>query len=197
MTDDPGRTELGTNKPLSGRGYTTSEGGFRVPTIMWWPGIIRAETVCDELATTMDLLPTFALLAGTRVAADRVIDGHDIYPLITDKPNARSPYEVFYYYEADQLQAIRQGPWKLFLPLKHFIRHPHFKSGDGSKPLLFNVVEDISCTSNAADQFPHIVRLAESARADLGDADFAGANQRRPGVVTDPAPVTQATYPGK
>ena len=201
MTDDPQRADLGTNKPLNGRGYTTSEGGFRVPTIMWWPGTIRDGTVCDELATTMDFLPTFALLAGASLPADLMIDGHDIYPLITGKRNARSPYEVFYYYEADQLQAIRRGPWKLFLPLNDFRRHPHFKSADGSKPLLFNVVEDVSSTSNVADQFPHVVRrlmsLAESARADLGDADRAGANQRRPGVVTNPAPVTQATYPGK
>lgn len=201
FTSDNGAPKLGTNKPLNGRGYTTSEGGFRVPTIMWWPGTIPPGTVCTELATTMDLLPTFALLAGAGVPDDRIIDGHDIYPLITGQPNARSPYGVFYYYEADQLQAIRQGPWKLFLPLREFIRHPHFESGDRSKPLLFNLMEDISSTSNVAERFPHIVErltsLAEDARADLGDQDHAGANQRAPGMLKNPTPVTQETYPGK
>ena len=43
--------------------------------------------------------------------------------------HATSPYEAFYYYERDQLQAVRSGPWKLFVPLKEFTKHPHFKRG--------------------------------------------------------------------
>jgi arylsulfatase A-like enzyme len=65
MTRSPDGPYRGTNAPLFGRGYTTAEGAFRVPTIFWWPGKIPAGTVSDELATTMDLLPTFAHLAGT------------------------------------------------------------------------------------------------------------------------------------
>lgn len=202
MTNDPQRANLGTNKPLHGRGYTTSEGGFRVPTIMWWPGTIPARTVCDALATTMDFLPTFALLAGATVPDDRIIDGRDISRLITGKRKGKSPYDVFYYYDAKQLQAIRQGPWKLFLPLETFSRHPHFTSGDGSKPLLFNVVEDVATASNVAARYPDVVNrlmsLAESARADLGDKERHGANQRTRGMVNNPAPVTQeATHPEK
>jgi len=48
-----------SNRPLHGRGYTTAEGAFRVPTIMWWPGNVPPGTKCHELATTMDLFPTF------------------------------------------------------------------------------------------------------------------------------------------
>jgi arylsulfatase A len=50
----------GSNLPLAGWGYTTAEGGQRVPCIVRWPGKIPAGTVSDELCTTMDLLPTFA-----------------------------------------------------------------------------------------------------------------------------------------
>ena len=50
----------GSNAPLRGRGYTTAEGGMRVPMLAWCPGRIPAGTTCDQLATTMDLLPTFA-----------------------------------------------------------------------------------------------------------------------------------------
>ncbi len=68
---DPDDLSRGSNRPLHGRGYTTSEGAFRVPTIVWQPGKVPAGTVCDQLATTMDLLPTFATLAGGGPPSDR------------------------------------------------------------------------------------------------------------------------------
>ena len=114
---DPNDVSRGSNRPLHGRGYTTSEGAFRVPTIAWQPGKIRGGTVCHELATTMDLLPTFVKLAGGELPEDRIIDGHDISPLIYSQSDATSPYEAFFYYRQDQLQAVRSGPWKLFLPI--------------------------------------------------------------------------------
>jgi arylsulfatase A len=46
---DPANLSRGSNLPLHGRGYTTSEGAFRVPTIVWQPGRVPANTVCDEL----------------------------------------------------------------------------------------------------------------------------------------------------
>lgn len=197
MARDMNSTERGTNKPLHGRGYTTSEGAFRVPTIMWWPGRVPADTVCTELATTMDLLPTFADLAGAKVPTDRIIDGHDIQSLIFGTEGAKSPYDAFYYYAMDQLQAVRKGPWKLFVPLKEFSRHPHFKKGEGSQPLLFNVVTDISCEHNVADQHPEIVKelqaLAEKGRADLGDTNRPGANQRKAAHIENPVPPTLKT----
>ena len=71
LAEDPDLPTRGRNRPLHGRGYTTAEGGFRLPTIMWWPEHIPAGSVCDELATTMDLLPTFAQLAGGEPPHDR------------------------------------------------------------------------------------------------------------------------------
>ena len=115
---------------------STSEGAFRVPTIMWWPGTIPANTVCHELATTMDILPTFAGLSGGKIPDDRIIDGHDIRSLIIGTESAKSPYNVFYYYYTDQLQAVPSGPWKLFVPLKEFKQHPHFKKEASEKAFL-------------------------------------------------------------
>ena len=182
----------GSNLPLNGRGYTTSEGGFRMPTIMWWPGAIPVDSVCDELATTMDILPTFAHLAGGKEPQDRIIDGHDIRPLILGDPGATSPCNAFYYYYMDQLQAVRSGPWKLFLPLKKPFRHPHFRKGEGDKPLLFNVVTDVGSKNDVADEHQDIVerltRLAEKAREDLGDHGRRGENQRHRGKVDEPQP---------
>ncbi len=172
----------GTNKPLFGRGYTTAEGAFRVPTITWWPDQVPAGTVCGELATTMDLLPTFARLAGTEAPQDRILDGHDIRPLIFGDPGAKTPYDAFYYYAGKELQAVRSGPWKLFLPST---RHPHSKQNVPASLQLFDVVHDIGSTTNVAEQHPDVVQrllaLAEKAREDLGDTDRPGKNQRPAG----------------
>jgi len=195
MARDMNSPSRGTNRPLYGRGYTTGEGAFRVPTIMWCPGKVPAGTVCEELATTMDLLPTFAYLANTAPPEDRIIDGHDIRPLIFGQAGAKSPYDAFYYYYRDQLQAVRSGPWKLFVPLDSSTRHPHLKRGEKAKALLFNVVEDIGSTTNVADKHPEIVArltaLAERAREDLGDAGRKGKNQRPAATVSNPTPRTR------
>jgi len=183
MDRDPNSTVRGTNKPLYGRGYTTAEGGFRVPTLLWWPESVPANTCCEELATTMDILPTFALLAGAQPSHDRTIDGKDIRPLIFGEPDSQSPHEAFFYYSGEQLMAVRSGPWKLFLPLAAHAQHRQKNQPPG--PILFNVVQDVSSSNNVADEHPQLVKrlmkLAEEAREDLGDTNRPGKGQRRAG----------------
>lgn len=190
MSNDPNGVARGTNRPLHGRGYTTSEGAFRAPTIIWWPEHVPAGTECDELATTLDLLPTLAALAGANINHD--VDGYDIRSLILGEPDAKSPYEAFYYYYMDQLQAVRSGRWKLFVPLTGFVRHPHFKKGQSDAPLLFDVVADMASQNDVADQHPEVVarlmELAAVARQDLGDRGQPGPGQRPPGQIRDRAP---------
>ncbi len=179
----------GSNRPLHGRGYTTSEGAFRVPAIVWQPGKVPAGTVCDELASTMDLLPTFAKLAGNDSPPEKKIDGHDIAGLLFAEQNAKSPYEAFYYYHQDQLQAVRSGPWKLFLPVDSPAGHPHFNKSRPPQELLFNVVEDIGSKHNVAAEHPEVVarlnELAEKAaptwvtRAVLAPVSESGERSRR------------------
>jgi arylsulfatase A-like enzyme len=182
LAADPNRLTRGSNRPLFGRGYTTAEGGFRVPTIFWWPETVPAGSTCDELATTMDILPTCARLAGTPLPAGRILDGHDIGPLILGQPSAKTPYEAFYYYDGAELQAVRSGPWKLFLPPTH---HPHFHPDAPAAPQLFQVVDDIGSTTNVAGEHPDVVRrllvLAATARDDLGDTNRPGKGQRPTG----------------
>ena len=177
----------GSNRPLHGRGYTTSEGAFRVPTIVWQPGTVPADTTCDELASTMDLLPTFAKLGGAKPPVEGRIDGRDITPLLHGRKGAKSPHEAYYYYMQDELQAVRSGPWKLFLPVQPSARHPHLKPGTQSRPLLFNVVDDIGSKHDVADEHPAIVKqllaMAEIARQDLGDSGRKGTGQRARGEI--------------
>lgn len=153
--------------PLRNGKGSTWEGGFRVPCIMRWPGRIPAGTTCTEFATVMDFLPTFARLSGASIPTDRIIDGKDIRPLMLGNPSARTPYEVFYYYRADRLEAVRSGKWKLTLPRQEV----------GTKqeiPLsLYNLDKDIGESTDVSAKYPSIVKrllaYADQAREDLGD----------------------------
>ena len=185
----PRHAPPGSNLPLKGWGYTTAEGGQRVPCIVRWPGRIPAGSVSDKLTTTMDLLPTLAYLAGTEPPQDRVIDGHDIRPLLFGEPDAQSPYEAFFYYYLEQLQAVRAGHWKLYLPLENrwynFRRH-----GRPAEAELYDLKNDLQETRNLADAEPEVVErllaYAERAREELGDEDRQGTGQREPGWVEEP-----------
>jgi arylsulfatase A-like enzyme len=181
----------GLNLPLAGWGYTTAEGGQRVPCILRWPGMIPAGRTCAELCTTMDLLPTLARLAGAEVPTDRIIDGHDIGLLMRGQAGARSPYEAFYYYYMGQLQAIRAGKWKLYLPLEAKWQNFSGKT-KASAAELYDLIEDLPETRNLAGSNPAVVTrllsLAKKARQDIGDINRPGRNQRPAGFVADPTP---------
>lgn len=177
---------------------TMWEGGARVPCIMRWPGRIPAGTESNELAATIDILPTIAALAGAERANDRPIDGKDIRPLMFGERNAKSPHEAYYYYWGDELQAIRSGRWKL-----HF---PHsYRSIEGATPgrdgqpgpyltketgmALYDLEADVAEKIDVAGSHPEVVarlqQLAEIARDDLGDSltKRTGKNLRSPGKL--------------
>lgn len=188
----------GSAGPLREGKATTFEGGVRVPFIARWSGRIPRGRVCGELATTMDLLPTLARLAGAELPRDRCLDGRDIGPLLRGEPGARTPHEAFYYYWGRELQAVRSGPWKLHFP--HTYPRPDPPGADGRPgrytelrigPALFNLETDPGETRDVAAQHPDVVRrleaLAETARADLGDSATGreGSGVRLPGKRAD------------
>lgn len=178
----------GSNAPLGGWGYTTAEGGQRVPAIAWWPGKVPAGTVCEELTTTMDLYVTFARLAGARLPTDRVIDGKDILELLLAVPGATSPHEAFYYYDGPQLQAVRSGPWKYYLRLPALWG----RAGQSQTARLYEVVADPGETRDVLDRHPEVVarmsKQIETARATIGDVDHDGQGRRPVGRVDQPTP---------
>ena len=182
----------GSNLPLSGFKGSTAEGGMREPAVMRWPGKIPAGKTCDELVSTLDMLPTLAHLAGTKAPSDRIIDGKNIWPLMVGEKGATSPHEAFYYYKIDQLQAVRSGKWKLHLPFKIKKRNPE-KDTSNAPLKLFDLDADIAEKNNVADQHPDIVNrllaLAEKARQDLGDVDREGTGQRPAGWAVTPKPL--------
>lgn len=171
FTSDNGPA-VGSSGPLQGRKGSTFEGGMREPTVARWPGQIPAGTVSSELMTTMDLLPTFARLAGADIPADRVIDGKDIWPALAGK--AQSPHEAFFYFSRSELKAVRSGKWKL-----------HLK--DGKPEALYNLDTDIGESRNVISQHKSLSQRlfahGQSMQADI-------ATHKRPaGHVENPKPL--------
>ncbi|MFK7742078.1 MAG: sulfatase [Planctomycetota bacterium] len=117
----PFKEQGGSAGPLRGGKSTNWEGGQRVPFVASWPQHIPPASVCRELVTAMDVLPTVLAMckidaAGTRANADRPIDGHSVQELLLGAPGATSPTEQFLYYTSrGKLAGIRRGAWKLWL----------------------------------------------------------------------------------
>ena len=183
----------GSALPLRGDKTTSWDGGVRVPSIMWAPGNIPAGQVYDDVAATLDIMPTFVTLAGGKIPTDRVIDGHDISHVIHGQTDAASPTEAYYYYVRNTLHAVRMGNWKLHVPHKQDEFWKRFyRTGDYIKiaePLLYNLEEDVAETTNLAAQHPEVVeRLMKQvvfARKDIGDYNVFGENARYDGTRPD------------
>ncbi|QDT63119.1 sulfatase family protein [Calycomorphotria hydatis] len=183
----------GSNGPLKGTKGTTFEGGHRVPCVVRWPGHVPAGSVCNEMTTTMDVLPTFAALAGGEAPADRIIDGHDIRPLLFAEEGAATPYDAFYYYRRDRLECVRSGPWKLRIK-PPFRYKPRKNYDENYQPQLYNLENEIGEETNVAAEHPEVVQelmaFAKHAQTDLGDSGHPGENTRPAGWVEDAKKLT-------
>ena len=188
FTSDNGPTYQGSAAILNGVKYTTMEGGHRVPGMFRWPGQIPPGQVSDATLTSMDLLPLFCKLAGAEFPTDRKIDGKNIWPILKGAKSS-SPHEFLYYYNGTNLQAVREGNWKLHLPRtsadqpfwnKRTNRNRPFVTLD--KPALFNLENDLGEKNNVAAENPEVVarlqKHADAARAELGDVRVTGTDQR-------------------
>ncbi len=154
FTSDNGPAR-GSAGPLRGRKGSTYEGGLRVPTVAWWPGTVPAGSEYGDTVTTMDILPTFAALAGADAPVGR-IDGHDVSSILRGSTSEASPYDAFFYYRGYELRAVRSGPWKLH--------------ADGT---LYNLESDVGERHDASKASPDVAtrlsKLLDEARRTLGD----------------------------
>ena len=161
--------------PLRGNKGTTFEGGLREPTVVRWPGKIPAGESNDELMTAMDLLPTFAKLAGAEIPTDRVIDGKNIWPTLIGE--AKTPHEAFFYHGGNHLLAVRSGKWKL---------HTNKK---GRPTQLYDLETDVAESKNIIQDHPDVVqKLKGQLKAFAKDI---AANRRPAGFVKNPKPLAK------
>lgn len=110
FSSDNGPWMQGNPGYLRGRKLLCFEGGFRVPFIARWPGVIPAGKTSAEMCINFDLFVTCLQMAGATPPQDRIIDGKDMLPFLMGE--APSPHNTLYYYDTRSLVAVRFEHWK-------------------------------------------------------------------------------------
>ena len=149
----------GSAGPLREGKGTTFEGGQRVPCVMWGPSRIPANTVCDELMGTIDLLPSLAAITNRKIPSKKKIDGLDASNLILG--SGSTPRKEFLHYTSrGVLEGIRSGDWKL-------LRKKPRNKKQTEMVMLFNLSEDLGEEINLAQEQPAIVARLSSRMQEL------------------------------
>ena len=147
--DRHGNAEKGSNLPLKGWKGSSDEGGVRVPFVVTWPGILPAGKETGEMASLMDILPTFAALAGIEPKTPQKIDGKDIFPVMQCLPDVKSPHQYIYY--AGNISRITG------------VRNDRFKLNNRGSPALFDLQSDIGETKDVSAEYPEVVQELQGA----------------------------------
>ena len=113
--------------PFRGEKNTNWEGGWRVPSMVRWPGQIEAGSISNEIMHHMDWLPTFVAAAGENDIKEKLksgyssigrnykvhLDGYNFLPYLTGKTDEAPRNEIFYFSDDGDLTALRYADWKL------------------------------------------------------------------------------------
>lgn len=175
---------------------TTFDGGNRIPCIMYWKGHTKPGTICNKLASNIDLFPTFAEISGAPLPQKK-IDGVSILPLIKGDDSANPRESFVYYLNKNDLEAVTDGEFKLVYSHKYVTYGAYEPGNDGQpgkltvieveKPELYDLRRDPGERYNVISQYPERViklnRIADKMREELGDnlTRKKGAERREPG----------------
>ena len=147
--------------------FSRYEGGHRVACIMYWKGQIKPGTVAEEMLSSLDLMPTFAKLAGTTMPQDRKTDGIEAWDYISGATDV-SPRKTFVYGP----RVIRHGKWRLFLPgeFEEYLQRDNYATPQewraalgarGSRTYessrLFDLEVDLKETQDVSERYPEVV----------------------------------------
>ncbi len=117
----------GATTPFRSEKNTNWEGAFRVPAILRWPGRIPSGVVVNDMASLLDMLPTFLAAAGEPDIKEKLLkghqagsktfkvhlDGYNLLPFLTVEGERSPRVEFFYFSDDGDLVAIRYDNWKM------------------------------------------------------------------------------------
>ena len=151
--------KLGSHKPagpLRGGKYSNFDGGTRVPFIARWPGHIRRDTRSNALISQVDLLASFAALAGTRVPQDGAPDSLNVLPALVGQSKVARKSLV----EHAGSLALVEGDWKLIAPSRGPKRNENTNTELGNDPQtqLYNLATDLGEQNDVAAEHPDKVK---------------------------------------
>ena len=181
FNSDNGPWYDGSPGALRGRKGQSFDGGYRVPMIAWWPENIPAGSICSEPAMNIDFFPTLLHLAGLELPSDRIIDGRNIWGLLTGVEDV-SPHEALFFFHHNELEGVRAGKWKYHRYINSYVwpiplDKPHTTFGNisggyeykpegsdisvpalGSMPLLYDLERDRGENYNLIKRYPDVGR---------------------------------------
>lgn len=144
FTNDNGGEWLSRNAPLFHRKGSVWEGGIRVPTIIRWPGRIRAGRVSRQVGITMDLTASILAATGTPAPAEARLEGINLLPVLEGRAPEIERTLFWRVTGARTQQAVRSGDWKLLM--------------DGGSAMLFNLRADVGERNNLIWQRSDVAR---------------------------------------
>ena len=151
FSSDNGPWWQGSAGSLRGRKNNLMEGGFRVPFIARWPGVVPAGRVSEAVSANFDIFTTCLEVAGIPMPDDRIIDGKSLLPILQNEGD--SQHQALYYYDGSDLVAIRSGDYKY---------HRRHMSDNGGYPLfnqgpfLFDLQRDPDEAYNLIESEPEV-----------------------------------------
>ncbi len=173
FSSDNGPWYEGSAGEFRGRKGQSYEGGYKVPLIARWPEKVPAGTVCEEPAMNIDIYPTLLSLAGMELPKDRIIDGKNIFGLITGRER-KSPHDMFYFYHYDKVEGVRAGRWKYFRKMNRYtwpvpldtasVPNTLAKKQMGNRwPLLYDLKFDKGESYNVINRYPDTAQKLDKA----------------------------------
>ena len=153
----------GGTTPFKGEKATNWEGGFRVPCLIKWPGVIQPGTIINDLCAHEDFIPTFAAANGDTDLVERTkkgttlngktfkvhLDGFNLMPFLKGDAKEAPRKEFLYWSDDGDLMALRVQNWKVSFMEQHTEVDPKTPLGvwQGNflklrAPMLYNVRSD-------------------------------------------------------
>jgi arylsulfatase A-like enzyme len=113
--------------PFHGEKGTTWEGGFRVPQVVRWPGVIEPGSLVNDIMSHEDWLPTFLAAAGDPDIVEKLkkghkangkdwkvhLDGYNFMPFFKGETEKGPREQIFYFGQGGELNAVRWNNWKV------------------------------------------------------------------------------------
>jgi arylsulfatase len=123
----------GAMTPFRSEKGTTWEGGFRIPMMVRWPGVIKAGTVYNDIISLIDWFPTLCAAAGIPDIKEKMakgfsasgktfkvhLDGYNFLPYFQGKQKAGPRESIYYFDQSGNLNAVRYADWKLSFAVVH------------------------------------------------------------------------------
>ena len=147
--------------PFRGGKYSAYEAGTRMPTVVYWPGVVEPG-VSDALLSQVDLMASLAVLAGRELGEDEGPDSEDHLDAWLGKVNTGREEML----EEAFTMALRQGNWKYIHPREkstpEWLANKNIENGLSEEVQLYDLEADPYEQINLAKTHPEKVKEMQS-----------------------------------